>query len=168
MLINYKRVSPKVHSTTFIADGAMIIGDVTVGEESSIWFNCVLRGDLERIEIGKRTNIQDGAILHLDKDRPCIVGDEVTIGHGAVVHGCVVGDGAMISMGAVVLSGAKIGERAIVAAGAVVLEGQEVPAETLAMGVPAKVRRELTEADVTRVRHGTDDYVRRAQLMRKA
>jgi carbonic anhydrase/acetyltransferase-like protein (isoleucine patch superfamily) len=168
MLIAYQNILPKIHKTAFIAEGAMIIGDVAVGEESSVWFNCVLRGDLNRIVVGKRTNIQDGAIVHLEHDIPCIIGDDVTIGHGAIVHGCTIGDGAMISMGAVILSGAKIGERAIVAAGAVVKEGQEIPPGTLAMGVPAQIKRDLTEADLQRVRLGKDDYVLRARLMLKA
>ncbi|MCZ6680379.1 MAG: gamma carbonic anhydrase family protein [Candidatus Poribacteria bacterium] len=168
MQIAYQDILPKIHPTAFIAHGAMIIGDVTIGEESSVWFNCVLRGDLERIEVGKRTNIQDGAIVHLDPGLPCLIGNDVTIGHGAIVHGCTVADGAMISMGAVILSGAKIGERAIVAAGAVVREGQEIPPETLAMGVPARIGRDVTPVDLERMRFGKDDYVLRGQLMRKA
>ena len=123
MQIAYKDILPKIHPSAFIAPGAMIIGAVTIGEESSIWFNCVLRGDLEYIEVGDRTNIQDGTVVHLDPGFPCVIGDDVTIGHGAIVHGCTVEDGAMISMGATILTGAKIGERAIVAAGAVVREG---------------------------------------------
>ncbi len=168
MQIAYQDILPKIHPSAFIAPGAMIIGDVTIGEESSVWFNCVLRGDLERIEVGARTNIQDGAVVHLDPGFPCLIGDDVTIGHGAIVHGCTVGDGAMISMGAIILTGAKIGERAIVAAGAVVREGQEIPPDTLAMGIPAQVKREVTPADLERVRLGREDYVVRGQLMRKA
>ena len=168
MQIAYQDTFPNSHPSAFIAPGAMIIGDVTIGEESSVWFNCVLRGDLERIEVGVRTNIQDGTVVHLDPGFPCLIGDDVTIGHGAIVHGCTVGDGAMISMGAVILTGAKIGERAIVAAGAVVREGQEIPPDTLAMGIPAQVRREVTAADLERVRLGREDYVVRGQVMRKA
>jgi carbonic anhydrase/acetyltransferase-like protein (isoleucine patch superfamily) len=168
MQIAYQGILPKIHPTAFIAEGAMIIGDVTIGEESSIWFNCVLRGDLNRIEVGKRTNIQDGAIVHLETDLPCLIGDDVTIGHNAIVHGCTVADEAMISMGAIILSGAKIGKRAIVAAGAVVREAQEIPQETLAMGIPAKIKRDLTQTDLERVRIGKDDYVLRGQLMREA
>ena len=168
MQIAYKDILPTIHPTTFIAPGAMIIGAVTIGEESSIWFNCVLRGDLEYIEVGERTNIQDGTVVHLDPGFPCVIGDDVTIGHGAIIHGCTVGDGAMISMGATILTGAKIGERAIIAAGAVVREGQEIPPDTLAMGLPAQVRREVTEADLERVRSGREGYVARGQLMRKS
>ena len=168
MQIAYKDILPKIHPTAFIAPGAMIIGAVTIGEESSVWFNCVLRGDLEYIEVGERTNIQDGTVVHLDPGFPCVIGDDVTIGHGAIIHGCTVGDGAMISMGATILTGAKIGERAIIAAGAVVREGQEIPPDTLAMGLPAQVRREVTPADLERVRSGREGYVARGQLMRKS
>lgn len=168
MQIAYKDILPKIHPTAFIAPGAMIIGAVTIGEESSVWFNCVLRGDLEYIEVGERTNIQDGTVVHLDPGFPCVIGDDVTIGHGAIIHGCTVGDGAMISMGAIILTGAKIGERAIIAAGAVVREGQEIPPDTLAMGLPAQVRREVTETDLERVRSGREGYVARGQLMRKS
>ena len=168
MQIAYKDILPKIHPSAFIAPGAMIIGAVTIGEESSIWFNCVLRGDLEYIEVGERTNIQDGTVVHLDPGFPCVIGNDVTIGHGAIIHGCTVGDGAMISMGATILTGAKIGERAIIAAGAVVREGQEIPPDTLAMGLPAQVKREVTATDLERVRSGGEGYVARGQLMRKS
>jgi len=146
----------------------MIIGDVTIGEESSVWFNCVLRGDLDRIEVGTRTNIQDSAVVHLDKGFPCIIGDDVTVGHGAIVHGCTIGNGALIGIGAIILSGAKIGEGAMVAAGALVREGQDIPPRTLAVGLPAQIRRDLTEVDLERMRLGKEDYVSRGQIMRTA
>lgn len=168
MLIAYQNTSPRIHASAFIAEGAMIIGDVTIGEKSSIWFNCVLRGDVDRIEVGARTNIQDGAVVHMDKNYPAIIGDDVTIGHGAIIHGCTIEDGAMISMGAIILTGAKIGARGIVGAGAVVREGQEIPAESLVVGIPARIRRDVTAEELERMRHGKDDYVMRGQLMRKA
>ena len=167
MLIPYQQILPEIHPSVYIAHGAMIIGDVTIGEESSVWFNAVLRGDLDQIRIGLRTNIQDGTIVHLDKGFPCIIGDDVTVGHGCIVHGCTVGDGAMLGMGAIVLTGAKIGERAIVGAGALVREGQEIPPETVAVGLPAKVRRDVSAADLERIRFGTLDYVVRGQTMKK-
>ncbi len=144
----------------------MIIGDVSIGEESTVWFNCVLRGDLEPIRIGCRTNIQDGTVVHMDKEIPCLIGDDVTVGHGAILHSCAIENEALIGMGAILLTGCKIGERAIVAAGTLVREGQEIPPGTVAMGVPAKVRREATEEEFERVRHGKDDYVFRGKLMR--
>ncbi len=167
MIIEYEGKTPNIHSSVFIAPGAMIIGDVKIGEESSIWFNCVLRGDLEPIHIGCRTNMQDGTVVHMDKDIPCLIGDDVTIGHGAILHSCAVGDEALIGMGAILLTGCKVGERAIVAAGTLVREGQEIPPGTIAMGVPAVVRREATESEFERGRHGKDDYVLRGRIMRK-
>ena len=166
MIIQYEGITPNVHSSVFVAPGAMIIGDVSIGEESSVWFNCVLRGDLEPIRIGCRTNIQDGTVIHMDKEIPCLIGDDVTIGHGAILHSCAIDNEALIGMGAILLTGCKIGERAIVAAGTLVREGQEIPPGTVAMGVPAKVRREATKAEFERVRHGKDDYVLRGKLMR--
>ncbi len=168
MQIAYEEKRPKIHPSVFIAPGAKIIGDVTIGEESSVWFNTVLRGDLDRIEVGARTNVQDGAVVHLDAGYPTVIGDDVTIGHSAIVHGCTIGNNALIGMGAIILTGAKIGERAIVAAGALVREGQEIPATTVVVGIPAKALREATEADLERAVRGKDDYVRRGQQMRLA
>ena len=146
----------------------MLIGDVKIGEESSVWFNCVLRGDLEPILIGCRTNIQDGTVIHMDKEIPCLIGDDVTIGHGAILHSCAIDNEALIGMGAILLTGCTIGERAIVAAGTLVREGQDIPPGTVAMGVPAKVRREATDAELERVRHGKEDYVLRGKIMQKS
>lgn len=168
MLIEYEGITPNVHSSVFVAPGAMIIGDVSIGEESSVWFNCVLRGDLEPIRIGCRTNIQDGTVIHMDKEIPCLIGDDVTVGHGAILHSCAIDNEALIGMGAILLTGCKIGERAIVAAGTLVREGQEIPPGTVAMGVPAKVRREATDAEFERVRQGKDDYVLRGRLMQES
>lgn len=168
MLIAYQNTTPKIHPSAFIAEGAMIIGDVAIGEKSSVWFNCVLRGDVDRIEIGARSNVQDGAVVHMDKNFPAIIGDDVTIGHGAIIHGCTIGDGAMISMGAIILTSAKIGAGAIVGAGAVVREGQEIPAKSLAIGIPAQIRRDVTAEELERMRLGKNDYVLRGQLMKEA
>lgn len=168
MIIEYEGITPNIHSSVFIAPGAMIIGDVKIGEESTVWFNCVLRGDLEPIHIGCRTNIQDGSVIHMDKEIPCLIGDDVTVGHGAILHSCTIENDALIGMGAILLTGCKIGERAIVAAGTLVREGQEIPSGTIAMGVPAQVRREATEAEFERVRHGKDDYVLRGKIMKES
>ena len=165
MLIKYEGITPDIHSTVFVAPGSMIIGNVVIGEDSSVWFNTVLRGDLEPILIGCRTNIQDGTVIHMDKEIPCLIGDDVTIGHSAILHSCSIGNEALIGMGAILLTGCKIGERAIVAAGTLVREGQDIPAGTIAMGVPAQVRREVTEEELERVRHGKDDYVVRSKIM---
>ena len=168
MLIDFEGLSPKIHPSVFIAPGAMIIGDVTIGEDSGVWFNCVLRADIDRIEIGAGSNVQDGTVIHLDTGVPTIIGDDVTIGHAAIIHACTIGDGALIGMGAIVLSGAKIGEEAIVAAGTLVREGQEIPPRAVAMGVPAQVRRETTQEDLKRMRDNAAGYAARAAIMRKA
>lgn len=131
----------------WIAPGARVIGRVRLGAGASVWFNAVLRGDSEPIEVGAGTNVQDGAVLHTDRGHPCLVGAGVTIGHAAIVHGCVIGDGALIGMGATVLTGARIGPRTLIGAGALVTEGKEIPEGVLAVGRPARVVRDLTEAE---------------------
>jgi len=170
-LIPYDGVSPEVPESVFVADGVRVIGRVSVGERSSIWFNAVLRGDNDRVVIGRETNVQDGAILHVDAGFPCVVGDRVTVGHRAVLHGCTVADDAVIGMGAVVLNGAKVGREAFVAAGALVKEGQEVPDRALAVGVPARVIRTLGDDEddrrmLGRMREGAADYVRKGEAYR--
>ena len=140
---------PRVHPTAYIDDSAQVIGDVEIGEESSVWMSVVIRGDVHRIRIGRRSNVQDGTIVHVMKDtHPTLIGDNVTIGHAAVVHGCTIEDRCLIGMGAIVLNGARIGGESIVAAGALVVEGMQVPPRSLVMGSPAKVKRPLTDAEV--------------------
>ncbi|HEY7035850.1 MAG TPA: gamma carbonic anhydrase family protein [Thermomicrobiales bacterium] len=138
-------ISPRIAPDVFIAPGAVVVGDVEIGPGSSVWFNAVIRGDVAPVRIGARTNVQDGAVLHVDPNAPCIVGDDVTIGHRAVVHGTTVGNGVTVGMGSIVLSRSKVGDRAIVAAGAVVAEDAVVAPGALVMGVPAKERRILEE-----------------------
>jgi carbonic anhydrase/acetyltransferase-like protein (isoleucine patch superfamily) len=162
--IPYKDVKPDIDASAFIAEGAVLIGDVTVGELSSVWFNAVIRGDNEPIRVGEGSNVQDGSVLHTDPGFPCVVGNRVTIGHNVVLHGCSVDDGATVGMGATVLNGARVGAGALVAANALVLEGFEVPPGTLAAGVPAKVRRELTEADIARFRENAEGYVTKSRV----
>jgi carbonic anhydrase/acetyltransferase-like protein (isoleucine patch superfamily) len=130
-----------IDKSVFIAPGATVVGDVTIGAESSVWYGCVLRGDTGAIEIGRRVNVQDGCILHEEIH----IADNVSIGHGAIVHGCTLEEGVLIGMGAIVLSGAHVGKGAVVAAGAVVTEGMEIPAGMMAMGCPAKVRGPVSE-----------------------
>ena len=145
MIGNFKNLRPKIHESCFIAPTADVIGDVTVGENSSIWHRTVLRGDVNKIVVGANTNIQDGSIVHVADDYSTIIGDNVTIGHGAIVHGCTVKDGAFIGMGAIILDGAVIGEGALIGAGALVTEGKEIPPYSLAVGVPAKVVKKLSQ-----------------------
>ena len=129
---------------SFVHEAAVVIGRVSLGERASVWPTAVIRGDIERIQVGAGTNVQDGAVLHADPGMPCVVGDHVTIGHQATVHGCTVGDEALIGIGATVLNGAVVGSQSIVGAHALVPEGMVIPDGVLAVGVPAKVRRELT------------------------
>src|SRR4051794_29793361 len=158
----------QAHPTAFIARGAVVLGDVTVGEESSIWFNAVVRGDSEAVRIGRRTNIQDTAILHADPGFPCIIGDNVTVGHAAIVHGATIADDVMIGMRAVVLNGAQVGRHSIIGAGAVVPEGMVVPPNSLVLGMPGKVKREVTPADLARIAHAAEHYVTAAAEYRAA
>ncbi|MGO1545195.1 MAG: gamma carbonic anhydrase family protein [Gulosibacter sp.] len=138
---------PRIHETAWIAPNATIIGDVEIGPDSSVFYGCVLRGDSGPIRIGARSNIQDGTVVHVDSDAPCTLGDDVTVGHAAMLHGTTVGNGTLVGMRASLLSHSVIGEGSLIAAGAVVLEHAEVPARSLAAGVPAKVRRELSDEE---------------------
>jgi carbonic anhydrase/acetyltransferase-like protein (isoleucine patch superfamily) len=139
--------APRLDSTSFVASGARLIGDVTLAEGASVWYNAVLRGDSAAIFIGAGSNVQDNVSVHVDAGSPVVVGDDVSIGHNAVVHGCTIGDGSLIGMGAVVLGGAIIGEGSLIAAGTVVLENTEVPPGSLVAGVPGRVRRALSEEE---------------------
>lgn len=161
------RIQPTIPPSAWIAGTATVRGDITLGEDVSIWFAAVLRGDEAPITIGDRTNIQDGAVLHVSAGFPCIVGREVTIGHGAVVHGCTVEDGALIGIRATVLDGAVIGAGAIVGAGAVVPPGMHVPPGTLALGVPAKVVGPLSEAQRSAGPRAVGNYLARKEAYRE-
>ena len=161
------RTGPRTHPSVWIAPDAVVVGDVTLGERSSVWYGCVLRGDLEPIEAGAETNIQDLSVLHVDRGMPVILGDRVTVGHRAIVHGCRVDDEALVGMGAVLLSGCRVGKGAVVAAGAVVREGFEIPAGAVAAGVPARIRGEVDEATRQRLAGGVDSYVELAAAYRE-
>ena len=148
MIRPFSNRAPHVHPTVFVASDAQLIGDVYLGEGTSIWFGAILRGDINYIRIGGRSNIQDGCLLHVTEGDPVVVGDEVTVGHGAILHGCRVGGRSLVGMGAVILDGAQIEEGSIVAAGALVREGQRFPSRSLIAGLPAKVKREVTEEEL--------------------
>jgi carbonic anhydrase/acetyltransferase-like protein (isoleucine patch superfamily) len=159
-IIPYKDRMPKLHETVFVADGAKIIGDVEIGEHCGIWFNAVLRGDVNFIRIGSRTNIQDNSVLHVtSKTAPLNIGSNITIGHNAVLHGCTIEDFCLIGMGAIVMDRAYIHRHSIVAAGAIVLEGFDVPEGMLVAGIPAKVKRALTEKEMQFIRQSAVNYV---------
>lgn len=143
---------PRLGTRVFVASGAHIIGDVEIGDDSSIWFNAVVRGDIERIRIGRNTNIQDGSVCHVMRNEcPCIIGDSVTVGHGAVLHGCTIESRCLIGMNSTILNNARIGSGSIIAAGSLVPEGMEIPGRSLVMGMPARVKRELSDVEVSTI-----------------
>jgi len=156
----------QVHPSAWLAPSAIVVGDVTLGEECGVWFNASLRGDMEAILIGPRTNIQEGVIFHADPGYPAIVGADVTIGHGAIVHGARIGDHAVIGMRAVLLNGAVIGPQSLVGAGSLVTEGKTFPAGVLILGSPAKVVRDLTPDEIERNARAAAVYVQRAKSFR--
>ncbi len=161
MLRSYRSILPAVHPSAFIDASAQVIGDVHVGPESSIWMNVVVRGDVNHIRIGARTNIQDLTLVHVMREvHPTILGDSVTVGHSAVVHGCTIEDRCLIGMGAILLNGCVIGTGSIVAAGALVPEGMVVPPGSMVMGMPAKVRRALTPEEDASIQWYADNYAR--------
>jgi len=149
MLKPFRGVHPRIHPTAFVEESAQVIGDVHLGEESSIWFNAVVRGDVHYIRIGDRTNIQDNSVIHVRNDsHPTMLEDEVTVGHSVTLHGCYVEKGSLIGIGSIVLDDVRVGALSIVAAGALVSPGTVIPPRSLVMGLPAKVKRELTDAEV--------------------
>jgi carbonic anhydrase/acetyltransferase-like protein (isoleucine patch superfamily) len=162
MIRSFRGKHPQVAPSAYVDPSAQVVGDVVVGERSSIWLNVSIRGDVNSIRIGNETSIQDNSVLHVDTtdEFRLSVGNRVTVGHRVVLHGCTVEDDALIGIGAIVLNGARIGRGAIVAAGALVPEGMSVPADSVAMGVPAKVRREVTPEERDRFRINVENYVR--------
>lgn len=160
MLRPYRGQLPRVHPTAYIDESAQVIGDVEIGEESSVWMCVVIRGDVHRIRIGRRSNVQDGTIIHVMKDtHPTTIGDDVTVGHAAMLHGCTIEDRCLIGMSATLLNGVHIGTGSIIAAGSLLVEGMNVPARSLVMGSPAKVKRALTDAEVEEIQMYADRYV---------
>lgn len=157
MLHEYKGKWPKLGEGVYVAEGAQIVGDVAIGNHSSVWYNCVIRGDVDCIRIGPYTNIQDGSIGHVMKGHPLVIGDYVTVGHGVMLHGCRIEGHCLIGMRATILNHVTVGERSIIGAGALVTEGTVIPPRTLVLGMPAKVKRELTEDEVVAI----DDYAKR-------
>lgn len=164
-MLPFREAWPRIDPSAWLAPGAVVIGDVVIGPDSSVWFGAVVRGDVHRIRIGARSNLQDQCVVHVTRDRFATeIGDEVTVGHRAVVHGCCVGDGALIGIGAVVLDGARVGEEALVAAGALVSPGTEIPPGALALGVPARVVRVLSAEERAAQRARAHEYVETARL----
>lgn len=161
LIISFKGNTPKLASTVFVAPGAKIIGEVIVGEESTIWFNAVLRGDEGLISIGKRCSIQDNSTIHLYEDAPVIVEDEVTVGHNVILHGCKVGKRSIIGMGSTILDHAEIGEECIIGANTLIPPGKKIPPRSLVVGSPGKVVRELSDKDFEIIQLSIDTYVQK-------
>jgi carbonic anhydrase/acetyltransferase-like protein (isoleucine patch superfamily) len=167
MIRSLRGIAPRIAVSAYVDPSAVVIGDVAIGERSSIWPHVTVRGDTGLIRIGEESNIQDNSVLHLDEGVPLTIGDRVTVGHAVVLHGCVIEDESLIGIGAIVLNHARIGKGSVVAAGALVPEGMQVPPGTLVMGVPAKVFRAVTEEETTRFREGCKHYVEKAALYRE-
>lgn len=159
-------IAPKVAGSAWIADSAQVMGDVELAENVSIWFGAVLRGDTEHMRIGRGTNIQDGSVLHADAGKPLMVGEDVTVGHKVMLHGCTIGDGSLIGIGAIVLNGAKIGKGCLVGAGSLVTEGKEFPDGSMILGSPAKVVRQLAPEQINGLRNSASNYVNNARRFR--
>jgi gamma-carbonic anhydrase len=168
MIRAYRGVVPKIAASAYIDPSAQVIGDVEIGERSSVWPNVTIRGDVNHIRIGDESNVQDNSVIHVEHDTyPTIIGNRVTVGHSVTLHGCVIEDGALIGIGAIVLNGATVGKGAIIAAGSLVPERMQVPPGTLVMGVPAKVRRETTPEEQERFRENAQNYVRYRETYRE-
>lgn len=160
MLRQYKGATPRVHATAYVDDSAQVIGDVEIGEESSVWMNVVIRGDVHRIRIGRRSNIQDGSVVHVMRNtHPTTIGDDVTVGHAAIVHGCTLADRILVGMGAILLNGANVGSDTIIAAGSLITERTTIPPRSLVMGRPASVKRTLTVEEVSSILEYSERYV---------
>lgn len=162
-VLSLPNTTPSIDATAFVADGARIVGDVSLAAGCSVWYNAVLRGDSAGIVIGPGSNVQDNVSVHVDSGHPVVIGSKVSVGHNAVVHGCTIGDGTLVGMGSVILSGAVIGDGCLIAGGAVVLGGTEIPPGSLVAGVPAKVRRALTDEERAGLIANADIYLGHSQ-----
>jgi len=159
MIRSYEGIRPRLGERAFVDPSAQVIGDVELGEDASVWMNAVVRGDVNRIRVGARTNVQDNSVLHVTSEHPTTLGEDVTVAHSVTLHGCTVERLCLIGIGAIVLNGAVVGEESIVAAGSLVPEGMQVPPRSLVMGAPAKVRRPVTEEERAGLRHYAQAYL---------
>ncbi len=160
MILPFKDKNPQIDSSVYIVDSAVVVGDVVIGEKSSVWFNAVVRGDVNYIRIGRRTNIQDGCVLHVSrKDYPLVIGDGVTVGHNVTLHACTIASNCLIGMGAVVMDGSDIGQNCIIGAGALVTPHTVISPGNMAVGSPAKVKRKLSEEEIQSIRDSAEHYV---------
>ncbi len=161
-------IAPEVHDSAWVADSAQVMGRVSLEEGASVWFGAVVRGDNEPIRIGRRSNIQDGSVLHSDQGQPLNIGEDVTVGHQVMLHGCTIGDGSLIGIQAVVLNGARIGRHCLVGAGSLVTEGKEFPDGSMILGSPARVVRQLTPEQIEGLKRSAQGYVANAQRFKSA
>jgi carbonic anhydrase/acetyltransferase-like protein (isoleucine patch superfamily) len=167
-ILPYDGKAPRLAASAFLAEGTVVVGDVELGEESSLWFGTIVRGDVNHVRIGARTNVQDMCVVHVTSGtHPTVLGDDVTVGHRAVLHGCTIQDRCLVGIGAVVLDGAVVGPDAMVGAGALVAPGTVVPPRTLVLGTPARVKRPLTDDEVAHLRASAASYARYAARYRR-
>ena len=159
MIKEFEGNIPRIDESTYISESVDIIGDVTIEENANIWFGTRLRGDMNKIVVGKNTNIQENTVVHVDKNCPCLIGKDVTIGHGAIIHGCEICDNVLVGMGSIILNNAKIGKNTIIGAGYLITQGKVFPEGVLILGNPAKVVRELSEAEIESIKNSANNYV---------
>lgn len=167
MIMDFEGVTPRINKNTYISESVDIIGKVNVEENVNIWFGTRLRGDMNNIIIGENTNIQENSVVHVDINSPCIIGKNVTIGHGTIIHGCSISDNVIVGMGSIILNNAKIGKNTIIGAGSLVTQGKEFPEGVLILGNPAKVIRQLTEAEIESIQRSADNYVSLSKKYKK-
>ena len=167
MIMDFEGVKPKINGNTYISESVDIIGKVEILENANIWFGTRLRGDMNNIVIGRNTNIQENSVVHVDSKSPCIIGNNVTIGHGAIIHGCNIADNVLVGMGSIILNNAKIGNNTIIGAGSLITQGKEFPEGVLILGNPAKVVRKLTQAEIESIQCSADNYVRLSKKYKK-
>lgn len=167
MIMDFEGVTPRINKNTYISESVDIIGKVKVEENVNIWFGTRLRGDMNNIIIGENTNIQENSVVHVDINSPCIIGKNVTIGHGTIIHGCSISDNVLVGMGSIILNNAKIGKNTIIGAGSLVTQGKEFPEGVLILGNPAKVIRQLTEAEIESIQRSADNYVSLSKKYKK-
>lgn len=167
MIMDFEGINPKINENTYISDSVDIIGNIEVYENANIWFGTRLRGDMNKIVIGTNTNIQENSVVHVDINSPCIIGKDVTIGHGAIIHGCTISDNVLVGMGSIILNNAKIGKNTIIGAGSLVTQGKIFPGGVLILGNPAKVVRELTDDEIKSIKSSADNYVNLSKRYKK-
>lgn len=167
MIMDFEGINPKINKNTYISESVDIIGNVEIDENANIWFGTRLRGDINKIVIGANTNIQENSVVHVDVNSPCIIGKDVTIGHGAIIHGCTISDNVLVGMGSIILNNAQIGKNTIIGAGSLVTQGKSFKDGVLILGNPAKIVRELTDDEIKSIKSSADNYVNLSKRYKK-